>query len=189
MTRPGTYRVATEQAVEWPDAVDAWADAARPVLERLARKYGSMITYGDLAEEIQTTTGIRTSMLLPNWIGQVLGRVVHSQPADEPALTSLVIDASGYTGKGYAEVIRRRHGAEVHTLEDHAANERLRCHVYFGATNIPPSGGRPIYAPSGRKPQTAQRSKAAAAPQTPPPAVCPTCFVQLPQSGECDSCG
>jgi hypothetical protein len=75
MVIPGTYRQADGSAVLFADAVHAWATAAMPALAQTAQTYNGVITYAELGEEVQERTGIRTRMLLMNWIGQVLEEV------------------------------------------------------------------------------------------------------------------
>jgi hypothetical protein len=74
--RVGHYGcVADVSAVEFANVLIAWKAVARPALVRTAKKYHAIITYNELAEEVQSRTGIRTRSLMMNWIGQVLGRV------------------------------------------------------------------------------------------------------------------
>ena len=73
MTTPGTYRESDQSAVTFPDAIAAWVVVARPALHRTARTYNAVISYTELSEEAQATSGIRTKMLIQHWIGQVLG--------------------------------------------------------------------------------------------------------------------
>jgi hypothetical protein len=70
----GTYRVSDGRPVAFDVALDQWVDAAKPILEGVASEYNGVISYGELAEAVQVRTGIRTNMLMPNWIGRVLGR-------------------------------------------------------------------------------------------------------------------
>src|SRR5512142_1723319 len=69
MTSPGTWRVSDGSPVHFADAVAAWTSAAIPALECVARIYHATITYLDLGEQVQEQSGIRTRMLLMNWIG------------------------------------------------------------------------------------------------------------------------
>jgi hypothetical protein len=73
MPGSGTYRVSDNSPVDFREAVSAWTVAALAVLEGVARRYRAAITYKELAEEVQEATGIRTRVLMMNWIGQVLG--------------------------------------------------------------------------------------------------------------------
>lgn len=133
----GTFRASDGAPVAWADAVDAWAAAARPVLVALARQHGAWISYGELGEEVQRITGIRTTMLLHRWIGEVLRHLTDAQPAGEPMLASFVLRADGTVGSGYAadlgpdELGPEGEGVDADEL---AARERLACHRHFGAT-------------------------------------------------------
>ena len=80
------WREASEVGTE--ESRTAWAEAARPVLIEVAHRYHSVITYKELAAEVQRVTGIRTKQLTHYWIGDVLGRVGPRllQPPGTPAL-------------------------------------------------------------------------------------------------------
>lgn len=89
---PGTYRVADGSRVEFTAAMAAWAPIAYEVLVATASRYRAVITYGELSEEIQERSGIRTRMLLANWIGKLLEYVAtEAKIKDEPPLTSLCV--------------------------------------------------------------------------------------------------
>jgi hypothetical protein len=139
----------------------------------------------ELAEQLQAATGIRTTQLLQYWIGPVLGRVARSQPPDEPALTSFVVQSNGTIGSGYVEIIRGREPTEPADIEELAAHERLACHQHFGA-ELPPDGGKPVYTHEVRSRRVWQRAQRSA---RPPSQTCPACYTQLPLSGVCDGCG
>jgi hypothetical protein len=106
MIRPGTYRESDGSAVAFQAAKRAWAEAARSALLRTATVYHGWISYGDLAEEVQRVSGIRTRALMHYWIGEVLGMVSHQCHArGEPLLSSLCVDASGSVGPGYRSLL------------------------------------------------------------------------------------
>lgn len=89
---PGTWRVSDGTAVPFKDATSAWADAAVDVLVDVASNYHSFITYKDLAEKVQASTGIRSRSQMRNWIGGVLGQVVDRAAAEDlPSLTALCV--------------------------------------------------------------------------------------------------
>jgi len=69
---PGTYREAYRQAVSMTDAKAAWIPLAREALLRVARVYHGLINYGELADELQTRSGIKTRQLMHYWIGDAL---------------------------------------------------------------------------------------------------------------------
>jgi hypothetical protein len=187
MATPGTYRISDGSAVDFPAAVDAWTAAALPALERVARSYHATITYKDLGEQVQDTAGIRTRVLLMNWIGQVLGGVARqSHRQGQPLLSCLCVHADGTVGDGYGQAILDNYGSpSPGDLDMQAAIERLRCYQHFGA-NLPPGGGKPALTP-----QVAARRARVARPATPAPRdqpYCPNCQLMLPVSGICDNC-
>lgn len=151
----------------------------------IARQYHAVVTYGELADAVQEATGIRTRMLLSNWIGRVLGAVsADCHRRDEPMLSSLCVHADGGVGPGYAEAVIERYGGKApEDLDQHAAEERLKCYRHFGA-DLPPDGGRPVLTPqvAARRADTKRASRAEDR------KVCPTCHIQLPLSGQCDFC-
>jgi hypothetical protein len=181
-----TRRIEDGTLVPWNEAVAAWATAGRPVLEQVARTFGAYRTYQQLADDVQTTSGITTGVPFRHWIGQVLFAIASEQRSrpGEPFLTALVVHADGTIGDGYATPLLQRDGFVPDDLEMQAAEERLRCYRYFGA-ELPPDGGRPTLT----REVAARRSTSGRRRQQQPRAVCPTCFVQLPLTGVCDSCG
>lgn len=184
MASDTTRRIADGSLVDWPDALAVWAAAARPVLERAATTYGSYLTYQQLADAVQEEAGIETGVPFRHWIGTVLGAVARDRRSpDEPMLTSLVVHADGTIGDGYAIPVEERDGAVPADLELHAATERLACHRYFGS-EMPPDGGKPIFtAKVASKREWARKTKAPVRRE-----VCPTCFLELPMTGVCDTC-
>lgn len=167
---------------------EAWAAEAYLILMGVAQTYHAVITYKELAEEVQDRTGIRTKVLLQNWIGPVLGRVVReAHRRGDPPLTALVVHTDdGKVGSGYKEVLTVAGEPWVDDeleRENHAAQARLACYRRFGAS-LPPGGGVPALAPRlqatlDRRARNIER----------PPQICERCFVQLPSTGLCDSCG
>lgn len=183
VTDPETYRVADGTGAPFADAKRAWTAAARPALDRLAATYGAFTTYKDLAEEVQQATGIRSRMRMRYWIGGVLGAVAHQcRRQGEPLLSALCVDAQGRVGPGYEEAVAEAYSTSPDDPQMHAANERLACYRFFGAT-IPEGGGRPILTP-----QVAARRRVAERQRPPKPATCPTCHLALPLTGQCDFC-
>ncbi|MCT9011101.1 hypothetical protein [Streptomyces rhizosphaerihabitans] len=181
--------VASDDAVPTAqEAREAWAGEAYEVLMGVAGTYHAVITYKELAEEIQHRTGVRTKALLHNWIGSVLGRVVReARRRGDPPLIALVVRSSdGMVGDGYKEVLEVAGEPPVEGVlerEQHAAGARLACYRHFGAT-LPLDGGVPALAP--RYQAAIERRRASI---EKPPQVCGRCFVELPTTGVCDSCG
>ncbi|WP_439940391.1 hypothetical protein [Streptomyces sp. BBFR115] len=170
------------------EAREAWGAEAYSILIGVAQTYHAVITYKELAEQIQSRTGIRTKTLLHNWIGPILGRVVReAHLRGDPPLTALVVHTDdGKVGSGYKEVLAVAGEPPVEDeleRERHAAEARLACYRRFGAT-LPPGGGVPALAPRLQASVERRRERA-----DKPPRVCGRCFVQLPSTGICDSCG
>ena len=180
-----TQRVSDGDPVDFADAKQAWADAARPVLERVAGTYNLYIEYKDLAESVQQDTGITTGVLVHHWIGSVLGTVARERRApDEPMLTALCVRADGTVGSGYGEAVLEREGVVPPDLDLHAASERLACYRYFGA-ELPPDGGKPMLTRQLRT----KRSRVPRPPERAPRRQCPNCFLEVAASGVCGICG
>lgn len=97
---PGTWSVATGEPLKWPQAVAVWSTAATPVLVKVAERYNGRITYTELADAVQAQTGVRTKMLLSNWIGQVLEAVALDCRANQTVLlTALCVHQDGTVGE------------------------------------------------------------------------------------------
>ena len=188
MAQRGYWRELGGTAVSASDALDAWARVAYPHLVSVAGIYHRVITYGELGDKVQQVSGIRTSALLHNWIGPVLGKVVReAHRRGDPALTSLVVHSDdGRVGAGYKEVLAVAGEPPIDDIvkrEEHAAGARLLCYRRF-AVDLPADGGVPALAPKLQATiarQTARSSGFSAQ-------FCPRCFVQLPSTGVCDSC-
>jgi hypothetical protein len=183
----------------------AWAEAARDVLLQAAGRYRALVTYKQLAAAVQETTGITTTQLMHQWIGDVLGRVTDEcQSRGEPLLSSLCVSAQGSVGQGYADAVERARGTRPLDPDDHAAHERLNCYRHWQAAGLPRDGGTPLRTahftpvrkavrPAARPatPRKTPSSKPAARRTKPEPAavrLCPRCFTEVPASGVCDYC-
>lgn len=162
-----------------------WAEAARTRLVETASQYGALVTYKELAEHVQSATGLRTTKLAHHWIGDVLNRVaVDSAAREEPILSSLCVNAAGSVGDGYAVSVGSVLGQTPADADDHAAQQRFECYRFFGAT-MPTGGGFPALSP---KLTTARNREAKARMAARPVAVCPNCQLAVPASGICDNC-
>ncbi|SNQ46797.1 hypothetical protein FRACA_1560007 [Frankia canadensis] len=108
----GTYREADGTKVDFDAALAVWAEAARDALISVAHRYHAVTTYGELAEEVQRASGIRTTMLQMHWIGGVLGRVAEDCASrGEPLLSALCVQKQGGTvGDGYAGAVEATRG-------------------------------------------------------------------------------
>lgn len=168
------------------DAKAAWVPLAREILLQTARTYHAYVTYGDLAEALQRQSGVRTRQLIHYWIGDVLGRVsADCHRRGEPMLSALCVRNDETIGDGYGvAVVERYGGIAPDNLEQHAAEERLRCYRFFGA-DLPPGGGVPALTPGAQAKRRAAKKKAQSEMATP---ICPTCNLALPKTGQCDFC-
>ena len=188
MKRRGYWRDADGAAVAAADAYGIWADEAYETLVGVARTYHTVITYRELAEEVQKASGVRTSVPFRHWIGKVLLLVVHrTHRQGDPPLTALVVHTTdGKVGDGYKAVLEAAGEPPVEEdleREHHAAAARLDCYRRFGAV-LPPGGGAPALAPRLQATIARRRSLDGASPPS-----CPNCYIQLPATGICDSCG
>lgn len=175
------------------EARGAWATAAGEILTDVAGHYGAVITYSDFAEQVQARTGLRTRSSWRNWMGGVVAAVVaECKAAGLPPLTSLVahrtdlevddaiIRARLLCYRRFADDVPAEVIAEVEAAaaaERAAAEEAAR-----------ERAAKPRRQASSRAPRAAQPPRPPAR-KDEPPKICPTCFVQLPASGICDTCG
>ena len=166
------------------DGLAILAPHALTVLARVGSEFGGVITYTELAEEAKQMGGLTTSMGLRNWIGKLLGKVVHdANLAGLPPVTSLVVHIhDGMVGEGYAEVLAVAGEEPVEDpleREKHAAAARLACYRYFGAEV--PEGAQPML--------TAKLNASIARQRTRVPlraaVTCDSCFMELPATGIC----
>lgn len=151
-----------------PDAADrdAWVKAARPFLIQIARRYGSLTTPNDVAEEVQALSGVRTKKPAEAWIGDVLDAVgLECGARGEPLLTAFCIGPDGRVGDRYRELVVQLDGSAPGDIELHAAAQRVEAHQYHGATM--PVEPRPVLPPELAK----QRAANAKRPSTRAPAT------------------
>jgi len=173
------------------------------VLLEAAGRYRATVTYKQLAEAVQESTGITTTQLTPQWIGDVLGRVTDEcESRGEPLLSSLCVTVQGSVGQGYADAVENARGTRPDDPDDHAATERLSCYRHWQATGLPSDGGtalRTAHFTHARQARTTKPTARVAKPRkasTPtkpvpepkPTRLCPRCFTQVPASGVCDYC-
>lgn len=180
-----------ERRVGVNEGSPAWAEEAVAVLTEVAGHYLGIITYAELAEEVQSRTRLRTRAPFRNWIGGVLATVVsrcHAQGL--PPLTSLVVHGRGKdTGTEESTVAARlacyrRFADDVpaEVLAAVAAAERAKEEEAAEAARERRAK------PRSSTRSTAPRQRPQKAPEE-APKVCPSCFMQLPASGICDECG
>lgn len=187
-TLPGTWREPhRDTAFPRDEAFRVWAEAAVPVLEKVASRYGGYITYKGFAQELFDATGVHTGQQLNYWVGDVLASVISAcSERGLPELSSLVVHAGdGMVGSGFNAVLLRSGRKRIedpYELEMAAAEERLNCYRAYC-----------LDLPDERKPQLTKeyaarvRRKEPAAPRARP--VCTVHGIQLPTTGICDYCG
>jgi hypothetical protein len=181
---PGTYRVADGARVEFSAAMTTWVPIAHEILPATASRYHSVITYSELSEEVQERSGIRTRMLLANWIGKLLENVaIDVKARAEPPLTSLCVHQDGSIGEGYARAPKSVAGPVGDDIEVAAADHRLLCHRAY-AVDLPSDGGVAALTSQvvARRARLTPRVFAQ-------PEACPNCRMTVPATGVCDECG
>jgi hypothetical protein len=178
----------------WRDASDvgtdearaAWAVSARDVLIGVAKNYHHTITSKELAHLVQEHTRIRATQATHYWITDVLSRVtVDSERRDEPLLSALCVNVQGSVGDGYAGAVETARGERPEDGDDHAARERLACHTFFDAPNLPDNGGVAVL--TRKLADSRSRARRARIAETPEP-ICPKCTMRIPPTGICDNC-
>jgi hypothetical protein len=180
---PGTYRVADRARVQFSYALASWVPFAYDDLLATARTYNGYVTYLELSEHVQELSGIRTRMLLTNWIGQLLEQVAaHAKANGEPPLTSLCVRQDGTIGPGYARAPKSVVDTPGEDIEYYAAQHRLLCYQKH-ATDLPADGGHPELTKAEQQRRARKHAQEPAR-----RAVCPVHFTELPASGQCDDC-
>ncbi|MDV3220393.1 hypothetical protein [Intrasporangium sp.] len=180
-----------------------WVKHAYDVLVETAGRYDAVITYSDLAEEVQRRSGLHTTAQLRNWVGDLLKMIAQANHLrGEPPLTSLVVHKQdGHVGAGYDEVLRLAGRAPIpdeDERENHAAAARLEC--YRRWSDDVPADAQPTLVTRARPTRTSTATRTssgrAPAPGHPPSrsreerrgSICPTCFMEMPVAGPCPNC-
>lgn len=167
------------------DRISVWSRMGREKLVETAQRYHAVITYSELAQHVQETSGLHTGQLMRYWIGKVLFRIAEDcGRRDEPMLTALCVTQNGAVGGGYAGAVRSVYGYEPDQPDDHAAEQRFQCYRHFGA-DLPADGGRPAVTTQVQARRDKQRPTGQIARRGD---VCPTCFTETPVSGNCAFC-
>ncbi|GAA2158580.1 hypothetical protein FHX52_2386 [Humibacillus xanthopallidus] len=166
-----------------------WAKHAYEVLVETAGRYNAVITYSELAEEVQRRSSLWTHSAMRNWIGGLLADLVKvNHVRNEPPLMSLVVHKDdGQVGSAYDEVLRvygQKPIGDQLEREMHAAASRLECYRHWGADV--PADAQPTL--SARTREVRERQPRVAAAEVRRGAVCPTCFMEMPLSGVCVNC-
>lgn len=169
--------------VSQADAIAAWTVVARDVLLTTARRYNSVITYKELAAEVQEASGITTIQRLDYWIGGLLENVaLEATRSGEPPLTALCVHQDGTIGPGYARATKSVEADPNADVDLLAAEHRLLCYQAY-AEDLPADGGAAALTPQVAARKARQRK---AEPVARP--VCPIHFVELSGTGLCGSC-
>lgn len=178
------------------EAMGEWTLAAWQVLEDAAHVWRKTVSEERLGVEVQRRSDIHTALPVATWIGPVISLVAQRAHEEHgPVLTSLVVDDRGHVPESYREVVRLQGGGELGeaALEDHALDARLTCYRAYGArvpagvTELPRSRRATVAAASVRRASGGSAHRAEEKPAF-TPSFCPTCWLQLPLSGQCDNC-
>ncbi|WP_231855561.1 hypothetical protein [Tsukamurella pseudospumae] len=154
------WRSANELSVPFSEALDQWADAAHAALVELAGRYGSYISYAELAARAQADVGIATRAPVRLWIAALQRRVTdRCQAAGEPPLVALMVAHDQTVGEGYAYAVAVADLPVPENLDQHAAAARFACYLHFGATV--PAGAGPQLTPKLEEARRAAAAKAA----------------------------
>ena len=181
---PDTVRLASE--VGETESRAAWAVSARDVLLGVAHRYRGIVMQRELADEVQTRSGIRTTQRTSGWVPDVLTLVAQDCAArDEPNLAALCVDATGSVGDGYLAALLTTSGDSPDDADRHAALARLECYRHFGAPDLPADGGLAALSPKLEFSRERARKAAVAAR---PINMCPVCYMSIPPNGTCVNC-
>ncbi len=194
---PGTFRVADGTAVWFADALAEWIPLAYDELVATAGRYQAVISYEELSEHVQETSGVRTRNPLANWIGKLLEAIaVLAKAQGDPPLISLCVREDGTVGSAYGRILKATDDEVTGNVERQAAAHRLVCYQKY-ADDLPAGGGQvaptktrtraPAAPRTPRAPRAVKAPKAVAAPEPVRP-ICPVHFTELPMSGICGQC-
>ncbi|MCA0157243.1 hypothetical protein LB823_13685 [Tsukamurella sp. M9C] len=140
------WRTANELSVPFSEALDLWADTAHAALVELAGRYGSFISFAELAARAQADAGIATRAPVRLWVAALQRRVTdRCEAAGEPPLVALMVAHDQTVGEGYAYAVAAAGLPVPESLDQHAAAARFACYLHFGATM--PAGAAPQLTP------------------------------------------
>lgn len=118
--------------------LDAWAEAARPILMDVARQ-GTIITYRDLWNRIEATTTAETPPgLWRHHIGILLANVADlNRRNEEPLMGALVVlKTTGEVSEGYDQGVSIRYGYMPADVTAHATAERIKLYNWMAPTAV-----------------------------------------------------
>lgn len=121
-----------------PTIIDAWAEAARPILMDTAR-HGTTITYRELWNRIEATTTADTPPgLWRHHIGTILGTVAElNRRNEEPLMVALVVlKTTGEVSEGYDHGVNARYGYIPADQAAHATAERIKLYNWMAPTAV-----------------------------------------------------
>lgn len=189
-----------ERFVTPAQAHQFWVKHAYEILAETASRYNAVITYGDLAEEVQRRSGLWTKATMRHWVGALLVDIARvNNVREEPALTALVVHKQdGRVGPGYDEVLRlagQAPSGDEQERETHAATARLECYRRW-AHDVPEDAVPTFVTPArsgttrtaGRSATPRARTTRTTRTEERRGSVCPTCFMEMPLSGRCANC-
>lgn len=187
---PGPYRIGDGTPVAFGDAKYEWAHAGYDVLVDVARRPHGHITYQDIADAIEGTTGIKTLSEMHHWIGAPLALIAEICVRNaEPQLTALVVRAGTQdVGKGYANTYAIAGQPLPKNLQRAAAETRIECYDYFSRREAAGWDRTKLTGKPRTAPQPKKRTAAKPKPQPVAPKVCSRCRLELLPSGACGYC-
>ena len=187
---PGPYRSVDGTPVAFADATYEWAHAGYDVLVDVARKPDGHITYQDIADTIQATSGILTRAPMRNWIGKPLALVAEMCVRNcEPQLTALVVSTGTLAvGDGYANTYTIAGQPLPKNIQRAAAETRGECYDYFGRREPVGWDRTKLTGRTGATRRTVRTRTAKPKSEPIPPKICPICNLQLLPSGVCGEC-
>ena len=118
-----------------PTIIDAWAEAARPILIDVAR-HGTTITYQELWDRIAATTTDTPPGLWRHHIGNILGTVAElNRRNEEPLMVALVVlKSTGEVSDGYDYGVNARYDYIPANRAAHATAERKKLYNWMAPT-------------------------------------------------------
>jgi len=187
---PGPFRSDDGTPVDFGDAKYEWAQAGYDVLVEVARRPDGHISYRDIADAIEVSTGISTRTRIDQWIGAPLALIAELCVRNgEPQLTALVVRAGTRdVGQGYANTYAMAGQPPPKNLQRAAAETRDECYDHFTRRE---AAGWDRTKLTGRTPSQSTvkvRKVVRAKPEPVAPKVCPQCNLQLLPSGRCGYC-
>lgn len=172
-----------DEFVPQATANEIWAGAAYDTLRETAKSYNRLITYKEIAQTVQSTSGITTKQRLHYWIGPVLETVAaEASSRGEPPLTALCVHENGTMGDSYLRAPKSVPHEDDVDVERLAAEHRLLCYREY-ATDLPEHRGFATLTP-----QVAQKRARLRKSDPPNRPMCPIHHCEISATGLCGSC-